>query len=86
MATNLEVRNVVTWSVTINTYTSSGYTHTQSTSVTSWVINHNLWFYPNVQIEDSSWDSVIPQKVIQNSINQMTVEFSGSMSGKAYLS
>jgi len=62
------------------------YVHTQSVSSAIWTINHNLGFYPNVQVEDSSWDSVIWQKIIQNSVNQMIIEFQWSMAGKAYLS
>lgn len=86
MSTNLEVRPNITWSLTVNNYTGSGYTHNQLVSSASWTIDHNLWFNPNIQIEDSSGDSVIPNRIIQNSSNQVTVEFQGSMSGKAYLS
>lgn len=62
------------------------YTFNQVVASSIWTIDHNLWFNPNVQIEDSAWDSVIPQKIIQNSVNQMIIHFMGSMSGKAYLS
>lgn len=86
MSTNVEVRNTITWAVTINTYTWAWYTHNQVTSSATWTITHNLGYYPNVQIEDSWGDSIIPQKIIQNSVNQITIEFQGSMAGKAYIS
>jgi len=60
--------------------------HIQTIASNVWTINHNLGFKPNIQIEDSAGDSVIPQKIIQNSINQILVEFQGAMAGKAYLS
>lgn len=86
MSTNIEVRNTLTWALTIYNYTGVGYTHNQIVASASWVVTHNLWYHPNVQIEDSAWDSVMPQKITQNSTNQMTIDFQGSMSGKAYLS
>lgn len=62
------------------------YPHNQVTSNSEWTVNHNLWFYPNVQIEDSAWDLVIPQKIIHDSTFVLRIQFLWAMSWKAYLS
>ena len=61
------------------------YTHTQGSAATSWTIAHNLGYYPNVSIVDSSGNVVIGD-VQHSSNNQVVVSFSGAFSGSAYLS
>jgi len=63
----------------------SKYVHVQSLPSTSWVITHNLKFFPNVSIVDSAETHVIGE-VVYNSLNQLTVGFTSPFSGKAYLS
>lgn len=65
--------------------TGTGYVHTQTASSDSWVINHNLGFYPNVTVIDSAGTTVIGE-VNYDSTNKLTIKFSASFSGKAYLS
>lgn len=64
---------------------AGSYVHDQMTPSATWVIVHNLGFYPNVRIEDSA-GSDVEGDVTQDSVNQMTVTFASAFSGKAYLS
>ena len=61
------------------------YTHTQGSAATSWTIAHNLGYYPNVAVVDSSGNVVIGD-IQYSSNNQVVVSFSGAFSGAAYLS
>ncbi len=61
------------------------FTHTQNAVSSTWTINHNLGFYPNVITMDSA-GTVIEGNVAFNSTNQITVTFSVALSGTAYLS
>lgn len=60
------------------------YTHTQSVSSDTWVIEHNLDRHPSVVVIDSA-GSVIISDVQYDSAYQVTVTFSAAFSGKAYL-
>lgn len=60
------------------------YTHDQSVSSNQWTIPHNLNKYPSVQVIDSAGNFCIGQ-VTHNSVNQLTLDFNSSFSGKAYL-
>lgn len=57
-----------------------GYEHNQIVASDSWNILHNLGYKPNIQIEDSAGDSVLPFKITHNSVNNTLVLFSGAMS------
>lgn len=61
------------------------YAHTQSSASTSWTVNHNLNFYPNVTVYDSA-GSMVEGSVTHTSATSLTITFSGAISGKAYLS
>ena len=50
----------------------------------TWVIEHNLSKYPSVTIVTSSGDEVIGD-LHYDSLNQVTLTFSGAFAGKAYL-
>lgn len=63
----------------------SKFIHTQASPSYSWVINHNLMFFPNVSIVDSANTHVIGE-VVYSTENTLTVSFSTQFSGKAYLS
>ena len=60
-------------------------THTQGVASDTWVINHNLNYYPNISIVDSGGTVVIGNITYTNA-NRITVTFSGAFSGSAYLS
>ena len=63
----------------------SRFVHTQASASTTWSITHNMRFFPNVSIVDSAESKVIGE-VTYISLNALTVTFSHSFSGKAYLS
>ena len=63
----------------------SRFVHTQASASTTWSITHNMRFFPNVSIVDSAESKVIGE-VTYISENALTVTFSHSFSGKAYLS
>lgn len=64
---------------------SGSYVHNQAVSSSTWVINHNLAFYPSVNVVDSGGNLVIGD-VTYISENQLSISFSASFGGKAYLS
>jgi hypothetical protein len=59
------------------------YVHTQSSSSATWVVTHNLNKNASVTVVDSAGTVVIGQ-VDYDSLNQVTLTFSGAFSGKAY--
>lgn len=58
--------------------------HNQTSASSSWVINHNLNKYPSVISFDSTGSQAIGS-ITYNSKNQLTITFSASFSGAAYL-
>lgn len=67
------------------TVTAPSYTHNQGTPATTWVITHNLGFRPNVTVEDSA-GTTVEGEIVHDSTIQLTLTFSASFSGVAYLS
>lgn len=61
------------------------YTHTQSVSASTWTINHNLGYYPSVNVVDNG-ENVVIGDVTYVSLNSLTISFSATFGGKAYLS
>jgi hypothetical protein len=61
------------------------YEHTQGAVSSSWVINHNLGFKPNVTVVDSA-GTIYEGEITYTNSNSLTVSFSQAFSGKAYLS
>ena len=61
------------------------YHHIQNTPSSSWVIAHNLGFYPNVTVVDSA-GTVVEGNIAYTNANSVTLTFTGSFSGDAYLS
>jgi hypothetical protein len=60
------------------------YVHTQGAPSSSWAVNHDMNKYPSVTVVDSS-DNVVEGEVEYNSLNTLTINFSGGFSGKAYI-
>lgn len=60
------------------------YTHNQSSASAQWVINHNLRKKPSVAVVDSAGNNVVGEITYTNN-NSITVDFSGSFAGYAYL-
>lgn len=61
------------------------YTHTQGVSAPTWTINHNLGYYPSVNVVDNG-ENIVIGDVTYVSANALTISFSASFGGKAYLS
>jgi len=59
------------------------YVHTQGSPSSSWSVTHNMNKYPSVTVIDSSSNEV-EGEVTYNSLNSVTITFSGSFSGTAY--
>ena len=60
------------------------YVYTQGAPSSSWNITHNMNKYPSVTVIDSG-NNAVEGEVIYNSLNSLTVNFSGGFSGKAYI-
>jgi hypothetical protein len=61
------------------------YVHNQVAALTEWQITHNLNFYPNVTIVDSS-GTIIEAEITYTNPTALALNFSAPLSGKAYLS
>lgn len=61
------------------------YAFNQSVSAATWTVVHGLGWMPNVTVIDSS-GAVVEGDISYDSINQVTLRFSGAFSGVAYLS
>ena len=71
-----------------NLYFTTGrvaYQHTQGVTSSSWIITHNLGFYPNITVKDSA-GSIVEGEIVYDSANQVTLNFQAAFSGVAYLS
>jgi hypothetical protein len=71
-----------------NLYFTTGrvaYQHTQGVTSSSWIITHNLGFYPNITVKDSA-GSIVEGEIVYDSANQVTLNFQAAFSGLAYLS
>jgi hypothetical protein len=60
------------------------YIHNQNVPASSWTITHNLACYPSVSVVDSA-SNVVYGEVNYVSNNSLTVSFSGTFSGQAFL-
>tara|TARA_R100000742_G_C4255706_1_gene73631 strand:+ start:159 stop:404 length:246 start_codon:yes stop_codon:yes gene_type:complete len=70
--------------LTNNIYTTdANYVHTQGSPAAQWVVTHNLNKKCSVTVINSANEVVIGQ-VTYNSDNQVTLDFEGSFSGKAF--
>jgi hypothetical protein len=61
------------------------YVHNQGAAITEWQVTHNLNFYPNVTIVDSS-GTIVEAEVTYTNPTVLSLTFSAPLSGKAYLS
>jgi hypothetical protein len=62
-----------------------GYVHTQSVPASTWTITHGLGFIPNITVVDSG-GTVVEGSYNYPNNNSVILTFTGSFSGKAYLS
>ena len=59
------------------------YVHTQGSSSAAWVVTHNLDKFPSATVVDSA-GTVVIGVVTYDSLNQVTLTFKATFSGKAY--
>jgi hypothetical protein len=97
IANNTIVQAIQQPQTTVTTTSSSGglspaqipdlvsYQHTQSAAASSWTIEHNLNFMPNVTVVDSG-GNLVEANITYTSVTVLTVAFSSAISGVAYLS
>lgn len=71
------------WSTSVNL--GGTYVHVQGVPLNQWTINHNLGFYPSVEIVNSAGVAVIGDYQYL-SINTIVANFTDPFAGKAYLS
>lgn len=67
------------------TLASKSFIFEQGVASDEWIIEHNTGKRPSVTIVDSANTVIIPNEVIYNSDNLMTVRFLAGFSGKAYI-
>jgi hypothetical protein len=60
------------------------YVHTQASISSSWVINHNLGFFPNITVLDNS-NRILETFIQYNNVNTATIIMNSAASGKAFL-
>jgi len=63
-----------------------GMQYNQATANTIWTIIHNLTFYPNVQVVDSTGHEIYPGDVQYPNSTTVQLTFSAAVGGTAYLS
>jgi hypothetical protein len=63
----------------------AGYVHDQATPASTWIVTHNLGYYPNVTVVDSG-STTVEGDITHLTINQVRIIFSAAFTGKAYLS
>jgi hypothetical protein len=61
------------------------YEHVQGASSAIWTVDHYLGFYPSVSVFDSALTEV-EGAIEHQDVNSLTITFSVSISGTAYLS
>jgi len=60
------------------------YVHEQMVSSATWVITHNMNKFPSVQVVNN-FNEIVIGDITFDTVNQITLTFSGAFSGKAYL-
>ena len=68
----------------IKQQTRDYYVHDQQVASTTWVVTHNLNKFASINIVDTANEEVVGD-VTYNSLNQITINFTAPISGKAYI-
>lgn len=66
-------------------FPSVAFNHQQGVSRSTWTINHNLNFYPNVTVVDSA-GTIVEGEITYTNKNSLVLNFQSAFSGNAYLS
>lgn len=73
------------WGIGIGLTQDQGYVHEQTASATTWTINHNLEFIPNITVVDT-FGTVVEGSYDYPSNTTVVLTFSSPFSGRAFLS
>jgi hypothetical protein len=73
------------WGIGIRLTQEVGYVHEQTVSSTTWTINHNLDFIPNITVVDT-FGTVVEGSYDYPSDTTVVLTFSSPFSGRAFLS
>jgi|GEM_PF-1721919 len=68
----------------IKQQTRDYYVHDQQVASSTWVVNHNLNKFASINIVDTANEEVVGD-VSYNGLNQITINFTAPISGKAYI-
>ena len=68
----------------IKEQTRDYYVHDQQVASATWVVTHNLNKFASINIVDTANEEVVGD-VAYNSLNQITINFTAPISGKAYI-
>ena len=68
----------------IKQQTRDYYVHDQQVASATWVVTHNLNKFASINIVDTANEEVVGD-VAYNSLNQITINFTAPISGKAYI-
>ena len=80
------IRDKYEWfDVTATSGGTATYVHDQPVASSTWVINHNLLYFPNVSLVDSTGREIYGE-VNWATVNQVIVTLTPAVAGKAYLS
>lgn len=60
-----------------------GFDFTQAVAAGSWIINHNLGYYPSVSVQIGGASGIVD--ITYGSVNQVTLTFATMQSGTAHL-
>lgn len=74
-----------TWGTGTRLRETLGYVHNQTLSSTTWTINHNLTFVPNITVVDT-FGTVVEGSYDYPNDSTVVLTFSSPFSGKAFLS
>lgn len=67
-----------------NGSSGAGFTFYQNTPSETWLINHNLGFYPSVDLFNTGGMEILGE-VVNTSVNQTIVNYNGAIAGSARL-
>ena len=88
LATDEETVEGIDEKTAITPYTlklATHYVHEQGIASDTWVINHNLNKKPSITVVDTADEIQVPDTIIYNNKDTITVTFLSEFAGKAYL-
>ena len=81
---NFSIGEFLSFIETTGTFVQDTFTYNQAISNSIWIINHGLGTFPSVTVLDSAGNTVFGD-IVYNDQNTLTLTFSASFTGTAYL-